>query len=158
MLRYIKKDDVKHATQAVVYLVSTPTIFAIRVLLSFASFFYYILWFFLMACTFILTLAGVRWQPYLTLAKFDKKYKWELNPYETITQMFTVIALCVFIVCVIIFLIAQADSSIIHPTVSKVAWGLYLAVVCIANPIIFKKKEAEEETEEIEAEAVEQNN
>lgn len=140
-----KKDEVQHATQAVVYLVSTPTIFFFRVMLSLASFFYYILWFMLMTCTFILTLAGVRWQPYLTLANFDKKYKWELNKYETLSQIFTIVALCVLTVCIIFFLITRADPTIIHPMVSKVFWGIYLVIVCIANPIIFRKKEIIEE-------------
>ena len=66
-----EREGIYHATQAVLYLVSMPFIFAQQITLAFNSFAFFFQWFFLMIQAYILTLGAVRWQPVIAEAKFD---------------------------------------------------------------------------------------
>ena len=66
-----QKDGVHHATQAVMYFVCMPTIFGLQILLSFNAVSFYLQWFGLQICAFILTLGGTRWQPFISEATFE---------------------------------------------------------------------------------------
>lgn len=72
-----QKDEVQHATQAVLYVVCMPTIFAQQVMLAFNSFAFFFQWFGLMIQAYIMTLGAVRWQPVITEATFDDEVKVE---------------------------------------------------------------------------------
>ena len=65
-----QKDDVKHATQAVMYVVCLPFIFSQQILLAFNSFAFFFQWFGLMLSAYIMTLGAVRWQPVISDAEF----------------------------------------------------------------------------------------
>ena len=67
-----QKDGVQHITQAVMYFVCLPTIFGFQVVLSFNAISFYLQWFGIQIQAFILTLGGVRWQPFVTEAVFDE--------------------------------------------------------------------------------------
>lgn len=65
-----QKDEVKHATQAVLYLVCLPYIFFQQVILSLNAVSFYFQWFGLMLSAYIMTLGKVRWQPVISDAQF----------------------------------------------------------------------------------------
>ena len=65
-----QKDEVKHATQAVLYLVCLPYIFFQQVILSLNALSFYFQWFGLMLSAYIMTLGKVRWQPVISDAQF----------------------------------------------------------------------------------------
>ena len=65
-----QKENIAPATQAILYLVCMPTIFAQQVLLAFNAFSFFFQWFGLMISAYIMTLGGVRWQPVISEAKF----------------------------------------------------------------------------------------
>ena len=66
-----QKDGLAHGTQAVLYLICMPTIFAQQVLLAFNAFAFFFQWFGLMISAYIMTLGAVRWQPVISEATFD---------------------------------------------------------------------------------------
>ena len=66
-----QKDGIEHATQAVLYLVCMPTIFAQQVVLAFTAFAFFFQWFGMMLSAYIMTLGAVRWQPVISEATFD---------------------------------------------------------------------------------------
>ena len=63
--------EVKHATQAVIYWISWPVIFSLYLLNSFFTILFYFNWFVLMLNTYLVTLCGVRWQPFVTDATYE---------------------------------------------------------------------------------------
>ena len=65
-----QKDGIEHATQAVLYLVCMPTIFAQQVVLAFTAFAFFFQWFGMMLSAYIMTLGAVRWQPVISEATF----------------------------------------------------------------------------------------
>ena len=73
--RFVKNErgDVRHATEAVIYAITLPFIFAYNIFMSLASLYFYILWFLIMVFTYLLTLGGIRWQPFIMDAKFDEE-------------------------------------------------------------------------------------
>ena len=66
-----QKDDVQHATQAVMYWICMPFIFFLQVLLSLNAMSFYIIWFSLMVQGYLLTFGGIKWQPFIMDATFD---------------------------------------------------------------------------------------
>ena len=68
-----QKEGLQHATQAVLYLVCMPTIFAQQVILAFNSFAFFFQWIVLELQAYILTLGAVRWQPVISDAKYDEE-------------------------------------------------------------------------------------
>ena len=66
-----QKEGIAHATQAILYLVCMPTIFAQQVMLAFAAFSFFFQWFGMMLSAYIMTLGAVRWQPVISEATFD---------------------------------------------------------------------------------------
>ena len=65
-----QKENIAPATQAILYLVCMPTIFAQQVLLACNAFAFFFQWFGLMINAYIMTLGAVRWQPVISEAKF----------------------------------------------------------------------------------------
>ena len=68
-----QKDGIEHATQAVLYFICMPTIFAQQVVLAFTAFAFFFQWFSMMISAYIMTLGAVRWQPVISEATFDAK-------------------------------------------------------------------------------------
>lgn len=63
--------DVKHATQFAIYWLTFPYIFFMYVIQSFTAFSFFFIWFNCMLSTYIATLGGVRFQPFLLDVKYD---------------------------------------------------------------------------------------
>ena len=70
---HAEKDTVQHATQAVLYAICMPVVFGLEVILSLASFLFYIEWFVLQIHAIIITLGGTKFQPFLNEATFDEE-------------------------------------------------------------------------------------
>lgn len=70
---HAEKDTVQHATQAVLYAICMPVVFGLEVILSLASFLFYIEWFVLQLHAIIITLGGTKFQPFLNEATFDEE-------------------------------------------------------------------------------------
>ena len=84
-----QKDEVHHATQAVMYFLCLPFIFGLQVGLAFNAISFFFQWFFLMIQGYLLTLGGIRWQPFITEAKFDEEEpEYELKPEATAASIF----------------------------------------------------------------------
>ena len=69
---HAEKDTVQHATQAVLYAICMPVVFGLEVILSLASFLFYIEWFVLQVHAIIITLGGSKFQPFLNEASFEE--------------------------------------------------------------------------------------
>ena len=69
---HAEKDTVQHATQAVLYAICMPVVFGLEVVLSLASFLFYIEWFVLQVHAIIITLGGSKFQPFLNEASFEE--------------------------------------------------------------------------------------
>ena len=140
-----KKDTVKHATQAVIYLVSTPFIFFCRAILSFVSFYFYFLWFEIMAVTYLSTLGGIKWQPFINTATFDKKYNWELKPNANGTKIYGVVSFIMFVLWLLFALIVEVAGIYELSSVGTFITVVYFVTIIVVNPILFKKTEKVEE-------------
>ena len=68
-----QKDDIQHASQAVLYFVCIPYIFSQQILLAMNAFAFFFQWFGLMLSAYIMTLGAVRWQPVISEATFDEE-------------------------------------------------------------------------------------
>ena len=147
-----KKEGVQHATQAVIYFVSMPFVFFCRALLSFISFFFYFLWFETMAVTYLSTLGGIRWQPFINTAKFDKKYNWELKPSANGTKIFSIISFVVFVLFVLLMVVVYVAEVYDLYSVAIFMGLVYAVIVVVVNPILFKKTEKVETIENTVAE------
>lgn len=70
---HAEKDVVQPAAQAVLYLICMPVVFGLQVVLSLASFLFYVEWFVLQIIAFIVTLGGSKFQPFINEATFDEE-------------------------------------------------------------------------------------
>ena len=180
---FVKKErgEVRHATEAVLYVVAMPFIFLYNIVLAMFSFYFYILWFLIMAVTYVITLGGIRWQPFVTEAEYDGKFNFTAAPDAKKANIITLIpALCIAgivvltIVSVIISLLAPLTmyinvdfgavctmiASAINVILSLISLILDLVfdvVIFVVIPVMFKLVPAEEKAE-VEAPAEETAN
>ncbi len=132
-----QKDEVKHATQAVIYFLCIPFIFFLQILLSLSSVAFFFSWFFLMLNGYLLTLGGIRWQPFITDATFEPHEITVTKPQQTVAVVFSC---CIFGVSVIIVLfiilglIGLADVETFVTFFNAIYW----VGVLLVNPILFK--------------------
>lgn len=148
--RWLKdqKDEVHHATQAVMYFVCLPYIFLLQVLLSLNAFAFYFQWFFLMLQGYLLSLGGIKWQPIITEASFeDEACEGELKPDLNIVNVFACVAFATFALCVLIPIITRYINPFEHyklyiffAKTGRIVKLVHAALICIVNPILFKKK------------------
>ena len=121
-LKEFKKDVSNGIAEAVVYLVALPFIYGFRCLLSLFAFSYYILWFEIMCVSYIASLAGIRWQPFIANATFDEdqvvvastKKKTSKVIISIIFVLFCFIVAFKFIVLIITTSVSPADFSSIQ--------------------------------------------
>lgn len=152
-----QKDEVKHATQAVMYYICLPAIFALQLLLSISSIVFFVQWFVLMVEGYLLTLGGIKWQPFITEATFGEEEEAEYKPEnKTVMAVFSCTALgafaltCLFaLICYIMKEVAASDIKINYANfydTYKAMDGIrgffstiHYLIICIVNPIIFGK-------------------
>ena len=136
-LHRIVKDeskDVKHATQFAVYWIAFPFVFFLYVMQSFAAFMFYFQWFGLMVCMYLVTLGGVKFQPFLMDVKYDEETHWVLTPGNTGTTVFTVFL--IFFDALIALGILLADS---FPGLAAIGALGVMVMLFLVNPLTFKK-------------------
>ena len=124
-----KKEGIQHATQAVLFFVSTPFIFFLRVLISFMSFYFFFLWFFLMCYTYLVTLGGIKWQPCINV--IPEREGGETKLRASAGEKFAIVALLFF--AAFVALIPFANSAYEALMVAMSAYGIVIVVV---NPIV----------------------
>ena len=147
-----QKDEVKHATQAVMYWVCLPAVFGFQLLISFSSLAFFFQWFFLMVQGYLLTLGGIKWQPFITEAKFeDDMVQYECKPNNEVAAIYAYITAGVLALYVLITLIVQMITVNADMTyemykfcntlldVTSLLSNVYLILVAIVNPILFKR-------------------
>ena len=128
-----KKDGVHFVPEAVLYFVTVPFIFFLRVLLTFFSGFLYFTWFTIMCSTFIASIGGVRWQPYLNAVSYDKEFAWSFKHSNKTFNVFALLNVGFVVLCAI--------QSLINPDGLR-PWLLLITLfmIYIAYPIVFAKK------------------
>ena len=139
-----QKDGVQHATQAVMYWVCLPFIFGLQILLSFNAISFFFQWFSLMLQGYLLTLGGIKWQPFITEAEFDEEdEEYELKPELTGVSVFSCAAggslvLCIF--CTFIMLLIEHNDFYDFLGFARVFfYAVYAISLYIVNPCMFKK-------------------
>ena len=147
-----QKDDVKHATQAVMYWVCLPAVFGFQLLISFSSLIFFFQWFGLMVQGYLLTLGGIKWQPFITEACFeDDAAQYECKPNNETAAIYAYITAGVLALYMLLSLIVRVISGSADMThemykfcraLQDIAFQLsriYLILVAIVNPILFKR-------------------
>ena len=143
----VKKEgqEVHPGAQLVIYLICFPTIFFLHLLISFASLMFYFLWFAVMFFTYLATLGGVRWQPFLFDAKYGEVKAYEVKPCINAATIFGGITIFFYLLFVLA-LILEVETL---PAISAIGFSLCLFIV---NPIMFRKLEVVFVEEEVPAE------
>ena len=141
-----------------VYLICFPLIFFAHVCYSLFSLGFYFVWFVLMVNIYLVTLGGVKWQPYIMEAKFDEERTWNVKPSNKAANAFVIILFIVLVASLcctgtsFIFealLVKVAGSTYefvlfmlsFFASVGLIFYYAYLALVLIVNPLLFRKKE-----------------
>ena len=159
-----------------------PFIFLCNIVLALFSFYFYILWFLIMAVTYVITLGGIRWQPFVTEAEYDGEFNYGTAPDKKKANIITLIPfLCVALVVIIVicaiilsalvpvvtnignelnfnlrspYLTIMTIINVIFGIVSAILGIIFFAVIFVVIPVMFKLVPAEEKAE-IEAPAEE---
>ena len=152
-----QKDEVEHATQAVMYFVCLPYIFFLQTLLALASLGFFFSWFGLQVTGYLLTLGGIRFQAYVSDATYDEVEEGEYvcTPNDQIAIIFS----CVLVGSIALnfllgIVLGMTDSYSVWRFVNSMSSLLsliYWVSVLIVNPILFRVHKVEK-TEEIAAE------
>ena len=149
----VKKEgqEVKHATQFAIYWIAFPFIFVLYVFQAMAAVMFYFAWFGLMVNVYLVTLGGVKWQPFLMDVKFDDEVsEYDLEPGDKGVTIFTGVLMLVDLLVAIGVLTSGDDSTLL----SIGLFGLFV-MLCIANPIVFKMSPSVAEEEEVLEEVIE---
>lgn len=145
-----QKDDVQHATQAVIYLVCLPAIFGLQLLLAACSFTFFVQWFVLMIEGYLLSLGGIKWQPFVTEASFGEDAAVDYKPGKIGAMVFSGVAIG-SVALGILFSAVTALVALIAPeavtaygvigAIAGIFYGIYWLTIVIVNPIMFKRIE-----------------
>lgn len=140
-----KNDNIKHATQCVIYLIGFPIIFFMYFLQAVTTIYFYFLWFAVMLNMYLVTLGGVRFQPFLTDAKFECEYEYELKPSLLVKYIYIGLVLIFMFVSLVLIVDYSSVSEDLLPITSFISMLLLIVV----NPILFRKKQVTNNVEEI---------
>ena len=137
-----EKQGIKHATEAVLYFVTMPTIFFLRVILSFFTISFYFTWFSLQIVAYIASLGGIKWQPFFAEATYDVKNVWKATTNNVAGIVFSLISFVLFVIVTILGIIGVAAAEDLEPeyyTVQLIFNLLFFAYCFLAVPITFRK-------------------
>ncbi len=146
-----QKDEVQHATQAVMYWICLPFIFSLQILLSLNAISFYIQWFFIMIQAYLLTLGGIKWQPFITEATFEEDAEYDLQPKPLFANIFSCAAFGSLAFYVIFAIITSSLLTAVNngtcnfevfkafSDITTVFSKIYAILIFIVNPILFKK-------------------
>ena len=126
------KDGIFHATQAVLFFVTTPFIFFLRVMLSLMSFSFFFLWFFLMCYTYLVTLGGIQWQPCINITK-EKPENAPVLRAQAGEKLATMAFVSFVLFAVLAFLAICGVTSVL--TVFAIVGVVYWLTIVFANAI-----------------------
>ncbi len=150
-----ERQNVHPATEAVLYLVATPFIFFIRVILSgFAAGFFF-LWFGLQCYSYVFTLGGVRFQPYINSATFSgESASYRMKTSTTVSTVLVGISFGLYALSYVLMLVSYLTDPYYSPfyALSFIALGLYYLFTVIAAPFHGFKAAGEELPAAAEAE------
>ena len=128
-----RKEGAHCAPESVLYFVTIPTIFLFRVLITLFSGFLYFTWFTIMCGTYVSSLGGVRWQPYLNKVSYDVEYSWSFKRSKTTFNTFALVNIGFVLLCVIQALINERGLT---------GWltAITLFMIYVVYPNIFNKR------------------
>lgn len=134
------KTGVSTPTEAVIYLVTTPTIFMFQVCISFLSSMFFIIWFLMQCAFYISTLGGTKWRPYTTNINLEDS----LDNYMVTTNAYTagtsvVIIGAVYIIYLILSLVNLIEPYTIDADFVSILSLVHSLAACITIPIVFRK-------------------
>ena len=101
------KKDVHPATEAILYFATIPTIFMLKVFLSFFAVVFFMLWFEIMIFTYLTSLGGIRFQPFVAEATYDDDIVLTSRANYTGAPVFAVIVCVLFAIVVVLWLIVH---------------------------------------------------
>ena len=128
-----RKEGTHCAPESVLYFVTIPFIFFLRVLLTYFSGFLYFTWFTIMCSTYIASIGGIRWQPYLNTVSYDAEYAWSFKHSNKTFNVFALLNVVFIALCV---LQSQINSYGLRPWLLCIT----LFMIYVAFPIVFAKK------------------
>jgi hypothetical protein len=106
--------------------------------------FYAILWVLTMACAYILSLGGIRWQPYITSANYSEEYCWSYKNSEKTMSIFSSVVSILTGIIVLVFIINRADLfdyeiyAFFNTMHNILIWITSIAVF-VGIPLVFAK-------------------
>ena len=138
---FVKKEraEVKHITQAIIYAIALPWIFFNYVLLSFISLMFYLIWFFIMLLTYIITLGGVTWQPFISEARYEATVQYEYEPSGNAMIGLVSMPFISIVLAAVFYLCIREKPDEFLNTCFSVCMGIYLLFILIINPLSFRK-------------------
>jgi len=135
-----QKDDVQHATQAVLYFVCMPFIFFLKAWISIISLIFFFRWFSLMLIGYLLTFGGIRWQPFINTAAFEESSdEYICKPSLRLAEVFMYVFSGFLLLGVILFVIACIANVGVLNLVAVILLAIYAILILIVNPILFKR-------------------
>lgn len=137
------KQGVQHATEAVIYLVAMPFIFFIRCILSFFSIIFYMLWFSAMIAGYICSLGGIKWQPFISQAKYDDNVTYKATTDINVANKTIIATFVAFVGYIAMFILSAIvdDWDVIETlyTIGSILSVAYSILTCVVIPVNFKK-------------------
>ena len=135
-----QKDDVKHATQAVLYAVCLPFIFFLQVVLSLFSIVFYLVWFAYMVNGYILSFGGIKWQPSIADASYENSdVSGDYKPGRVGSTVYVCMTFGFMAMTLLFGLICTAALFVETLALLLAFLAIYLVMVWIVNPIMFRK-------------------
>lgn len=142
--------EVKHATQAVLYFLCIPIIWTFQIILALQAISFFCVWFLAMISAYIISLGGIRWQPFINEAKYDTVDEYMYYPSLESAKLFTLVLAGVtgtslfMLMMNIIFRAAELfEVAGIFGIIYGVLWVIYLLITAVVTPIVFRKKKIE---------------
>lgn len=147
---------VKHGTQVVIYLCCFPLIFTLYVLYSIVTVIFYFCWFVVILTTYLATLGGIRWLPFITDAYYDEEeINWDVKPSLDVSKVLIILTFALFVIILALNIVVNINPTL--TVIADISLGftiVYDLVIYIVNPIVYKKKikakEEKEVTEEVQ--------
>lgn len=139
-----QKDEVKHATQAVLYAVCLPVIFLFQIALSLFSIVFYLVWFVYMLNGYILSFGGIKWQPSIADASYENSdVSGNYKPGFVGTTVFVSMTFGFLALALLFGLIFAVAPFVETLALMMIFAGAYAVMVWIVNPIMFRKSKAQ---------------
>ena len=141
------REGVSSASEAVIFLVTTPIIFLARCFISFVAAFFFIIWFFLQCFLYIATLGGIKWRPYIYETDYSNDEKYVANTNfnaACVTVLGLALLFGITIIIGIVYLLVERKAQDDVYTVFSIFMWVYLVIASLSVPLVFRKSPASE--------------